>query len=94
MKYTFIYILLVLISNCLANESISYLENKARSGDVDAQVELAMIYEEGVKVPKDDGKAFEWWSKAAEMNVDIAQYNVGLMYDQGKSVPQNKHMAY
>jgi hypothetical protein len=40
------------------------LEQRARSGDPAAQTDLAIAYEQGNGVPKDDRKAMEWFQKA------------------------------
>ena len=41
-------------------------------------------------VAKDLAKAEEWFRKAAEQGVDMAQYNLGICYGQGYGVAQNR----
>ena len=43
---------------------------------------------------QDDSKAFYWYQFAAEHGLVGAQYNLGLMYDTGKGVPQDDVQAY
>lgn len=40
------------------------LERRARAGDPAAQTDLAIAYEQGNGVPKDESKAMEWFQKA------------------------------
>ena len=40
------------------------LEQRARAGDPAAQTDLAIAYEQGNGVPKDERKAMEWFQKA------------------------------
>jgi TPR repeat protein len=35
----------------------------------------------------------KWYRKAAEQGVETAQYNLGMMYDDGKGVPQDRTEA-
>ena len=39
-------------------------------------------------------KAIGWYQKAAEQGYASAQYNLGVMYNDGKGVPQNYQKAY
>ena len=54
------------------------LEQKARSGDHQAQMDLAIVYEQGRGVPKDERKAMEWFQKARQggyPDQELAQLN-------------------
>ena len=42
---------------------------------------------------KDDIKAVEWYRKAAEQGHEVAQNNLGWMYQQGRGVPQDDQAA-
>ena len=44
-------------------------------------------------VPKNDREAVKWYRLAAEQGVAAAQYNLGLMYDNGDGVPENDREA-
>ncbi|MDA0238165.1 MAG: hypothetical protein O3B03_06590, partial [Proteobacteria bacterium] len=43
--------------------------------------------------PQDDAKAVKWYRRAAEQGNAKAQYNLGLMYDNGQGVPQDYQEA-
>ena len=54
------------------------LEQKARSGDYQAQMDLAIAYEQGRGITKDERKAMEWFQKAREggyPDQELAQLN-------------------
>lgn len=61
------------------------LTKKASGGDVDAQLSLALKYQNGDGVDKDLGKAVAWYEKAASAGNAKAQYRVGnaLRYGNG-----------
>ncbi|MCX8627217.1 sel1 repeat family protein, partial [Gilliamella sp. B3976] len=42
-----------------------------------------MMYADGEGVKVDKEKALYWYTKAAEQGVGDAQFNLGLMYDDG-----------
>jgi hypothetical protein len=79
MKVFFHLLSLVAISQVLASvEYSASLEQKARSGDHQAQMDLAIAYEQGKGVPKDDRKAMEWFQKARQggyPDQELAQLN-------------------
>ncbi len=61
----------------------------AQAGNVNAQHNLGVLYEEGLGVDQDLLKAAAWYQKAAENGVPGAAYNLGSMYDEGIGVEQN-----
>ena len=64
---------------------------RAERGDASAQCLLAMCYDlsncEGI--PHDYVKARKWYEKAAAQGDADAQFNLGVMYRQGKGVRQD-----
>ena len=40
-------------------------------------------------MPQDYAEAVKWYRKAADQGYPAAQYNLGVMYDQGQGVPQD-----
>lgn len=44
-------------------------------------------------MPQDAAEAVRWYRLAAEQGVVEAQYNLGLMYDNGTGVPQDSAEA-
>ena len=63
---------------------IEEVKAKAEAGDAKSQVELGRRYDKGEGVVKDHGGgASKWYRKAAEQNFAMAQYNLGVCYEQG-----------
>jgi len=59
----------------------------AELGDVEAQFNLGVMYDEGAGVDKDLATAAGWYRKAAEKGFVDAQSNLGMMYYHGQGVP-------
>ncbi len=73
--------------------SVEWYQKNAEQGDIEAQMQLAKMYECGDKVAQNEGEAFKWYTKAAKQgNVD-AQYKLGCMYRNGNGVEVNKKKA-
>lgn len=69
------------------------LEN-AEQGDVNAQFDLALRYNQGSNgVKKDYKKAEKWYRKAAEQGDADAQNNLGVMYANGQGTPKDEAEA-
>ena len=73
------FLALMVFSHAMAAVDYSTsLEQKARSGDHQAQMDLAIVYEQGRGVPKDERKAMEWFQKARQggyPDQELAQLN-------------------
>ncbi|HOS96257.1 MAG TPA: tetratricopeptide repeat protein [Deltaproteobacteria bacterium] len=65
-----------------------YLE-KARSGDVDAQYNLGIMYYHGDGVEKDHHEALKWFHLSAEQGDADAQFNLGFMYGRGEGAAKD-----
>jgi TPR repeat protein len=62
------------------DESAQY-RKAADQGDVAAQFNLAVVYENGQGgLAKDDAQALPWYQKAADQGDAEAQYNLGVMF--------------
>ena len=87
---------------------LNALTQLAERGHADAQYRLGTMYKEGRGVPQDDGRACQWYAKAAAQGYDAglsdlkqfaeqgnaeAQFRLGDMYKKGKGVPQDSDMA-
>ena len=59
------------------------------TNSVDAQTELALLYEDGLGVSEDLEKAAEVFQKAADQGYASAQNNLGVLYENGRGVPQD-----
>ena len=67
---------------------------KAEAGDTEAQVEVAVHYNEGDPIDKDLGKCFYWLDKAlANGNMKAALY-MGLIYGEGDLGEPDYQSAY
>ena len=62
-------------------------------GIYNVQLNLGVIYDEGLGVPKNAAKAMEWYRKAAELGNAEAQFNLGGVYRDGKGVPKDAAKA-
>jgi TPR repeat protein len=67
---------------------------RAEKGDVDAQFDIATMYDLGEGVERDLVKAAKWYRQAAEQGEVAAQYNLAIMYDMGEGVTQDIVQAY
>ena len=65
----------------------------AELGDVEAQYNLGVMYDEGTSVAQDLGKAADWYRMAAEQGFVDAQANLGMMYYQGQGVSCDHEQA-
>jgi uncharacterized protein len=73
--------------------AIARVRASANQGDPDAEFELALIYDRGKGVPKNDAEAARWYQKAAEQGHAMAQANLGNMYLLGQGLPQDDAKA-
>ena len=73
-------------------DTIAPLRQSAKSGNLEAQFQLASRYQTGDGVSKDPSEAFKWMQKAAQQEggsssvVGDARYQLGLMYEKGEGV--------
>ena len=61
----------------------------AELGVISAQVNLAVMYMDGIGVPQDFQLAAKWFLNAAGQGNAEAQYNVGVLYQEGKGLAKN-----
>ena len=73
--------------------ALTIFEDLAKKGDIDAQYNLGLMYDNGYGVKQDYKKAFEWYEKAANQGYAKAQFNLGLMYVKGEGVRQDYKRA-
>lgn len=66
----------------------------AKDGDIDAQLNLAIMYKKGLGVPKDELQSAKWYFKAAEQGDSQAQLNLGAMFAHGEGVIKDELQAY
>ena len=85
--------LLLLLPFCAWAQDVSDLEPKAARGDAKAQYELGALYLRGKAVEQNDHRAFEWFSKSAELGYAPAQDRLGGMYLTGLAVSKDEALA-
>ena len=56
----------------------------ATAGHADSQFNLALMYEQGIGVGKDEKEAVVWYGKSAAQGNAAAQFNLGVMYENGR----------
>ena len=66
----------------------------AEKGNISAQYNLGVMYDQGTGVSQDYKKAAEWYQKAAESGDADAQNALGAMYANGEGIPQDYVMAH
>lgn len=69
------------------------IQTRAQQGEVDAQVQLGLLYANGKQVEKSLVAAKSWWEKAAAQGSSDAKYFVGYMYAGGAGVEKDKLIA-
>jgi TPR repeat protein len=65
------------------------LRKAADQGYAGAQVEISLMYLNGLGLPQSDAEALKWVRKAADQGLAVAQESLGLFYSSGRGVPQN-----
>ncbi|MBQ6277898.1 MAG: sel1 repeat family protein [Bacteroidales bacterium] len=74
--------------------NIDELIKNAENGNVEAQIEVGMLYYNGTDyVKKDCAEASHWFRMAAEQGSAEGQYRLGRMYDYGEGEEKNEEMA-
>jgi TPR repeat protein len=59
----------------------------AKVGHIDSQFNLAVMYEKGIGVGKNEKEAVVWYSKAATQGNAASQFNLGVLYENGRGTP-------
>jgi TPR repeat protein len=73
--------------------NIADLENRANSGDADAQFYLGTLYVNGQGVLPDDVQAAVWYRKAAEQGYEPAELAIANAYRYGLGVSMDSSLA-
>ena len=75
-------------------KALQLLQPLANQGDAIAQNNIAVLYEEGLGVPRSDKEALKWYKKAAQQGQAEAQFMVGLFHAEGRGTTQNYQQAF
>ncbi|MEO8614046.1 MAG: tetratricopeptide repeat protein [Luteolibacter sp.] len=68
------------------NLPLAYKEFRASAdeGHADSQFNLALMFEKGIGVEKDEKQAVVWYEKSALNGNAAAQFNLGVLYENGR----------
>jgi hypothetical protein len=78
-----------------ASSDMNTMREKAEAGQAAFQSYFGYLYLNGVGgIPRDYEEAFKWYHRAADQGYVAAEYNLGIMYDEGLGVPQNHEAGY
>ena len=69
------------------------LQQRAYTGDAEAQYALANIFQKGIHVQKNTNHAFYWYQRAAQQGNLLAQYNVWFAYLTGEGTQVDAQQA-
>lgn len=61
----------------------------ADTGNADGQFNVALMYEQGIGVTKDEAQAIYWYDKSAQQGNSNAQFNLGVLYENGHGTEVN-----
>jgi uncharacterized protein len=65
----------------------------AKEGHANSQFNVAVMYEQGIGIGKDEQEAFVWYGKAALQGNSAAQFNLGVLYENGRGTKINFEKA-
>ncbi|QDV24955.1 tetratricopeptide repeat protein [Aureliella helgolandensis] len=65
----------------------------AEQGDADCQFNLALMYEQGMGVAKDENVAVVWYRKSDEQGNSNAQFILGVLCENGRGTAIEFHQA-
>jgi TPR repeat protein len=68
------------------NLPLAYKEFRASAeeGHAGSQFNVALMYEQGIGVAKDEKEAVVWYRKSALQGNSAAQFNLGVLYENGR----------
>jgi uncharacterized protein len=70
-------------------EALDWYKKATQQGSLDAATNMALMYADGIGIPKDQTQAVIWFRRAAEGGDATAQYNLALKYRRGEGVSQD-----
>ena len=74
-------------------QALSLLGPIAEKGNDQAQYRLAIMYQNGLGVVRNELLAMKWMIAAANQDLALAQHGLGFMYLEGDCVPKNGDKA-
>jgi uncharacterized protein len=89
----FVLAFVLLLAGCAGTTSrgvpTDELRAKATQGDMEAQFQLGLAYDQGRGIGRNQSEAAAWYRKAAEQGYAVAQNNLGSLYQYGEGVSQD-----
>jgi TPR repeat protein len=76
------------------DDAIEKYKASAERGNVSAQWDLGVIYQNGRGVDIDYKEALKWFTKAAKNGDKYSQFNLGYMHYSGQGTPINKAKSF
>ncbi len=73
--------------------AMQFLKPLAEQGNADAQHRVAIMYQNGLGVTRNEEQACMWMRRAAEQNHSLAQHGLGFMYMEGDCTEKNGEEA-
>ena len=95
-RFIFAIVFFLLIVGCATPptaRNMTTINQKAESGDANAQAEIGYSYQYGDGVEKNPNEALKWNLLAANQGNPMAQHNLAVMYDEGVDIPENNAEA-
>ena len=77
---------LTLIAPLALGQDLTETRRLAAQGDVTAQFNLGVRYDDGRGVQQDHAEAVRWYRMAADQGEAAAQFNLGVSYSNGEGV--------
>lgn len=74
--------------------TIQLYQEKAHTGDAEAQYQLGLLFMNGQGTIQDFEEAAKWFNLAANQNHPQAQYQLGLIHKTGYGLPVNLEKSY
>lgn len=75
-------------------QALHWFIKAAEHGDMSAQLNLRLMYRDGLfDLKKDKKQALFWYTKAANQGITKAQYDLAVMYYYGDGVPKDAQQA-
>jgi TPR repeat protein len=74
-------------------QSLALLGPVAEKGNLDAQYRLAIMYQNGLGLVRNELLAMKWMVAAANQGFALAQHGLGFMYMEGDCVAKNSEKA-
>src|SRR5690554_1289117 len=69
--------------------SVEEIQTLAQEGNSAAQLQLAIMYQNGHRVPQSYAEAANYYAMAAEQGNELAATNLAVLYENGLGVPQS-----